>query len=125
MTSLTSRRDVRDVIEYAKITKQNLLSKIGTPITGFIRDKRYSVNMENCLKKPSPDGKPWSGLVSNFVKFQSNFKRLTIPQKIKQTLMQSPLPGNLTVQAHAKKLFGRLSAAMTWLNNRFMRKDYT
>ncbi len=109
------------VIEYAKIANQNRLSKIGTPITGFIRDCKYPTEMEDCLKHPAPDGKPWGGLVSNFLRFQSTFKRLKKSNKVKRTF----LPGNLRIPVHAEKLFGRLSRAVTWLNNRNMRKDYT
>jgi hypothetical protein len=80
--------------------------------------------MEDCLEHPSPDGKAWSGLVSNFLKFQSNFKRLTIPQKVKNKLTRSLLPGNLTVLAHAKRLFGGISRPVTRENTRIMQQDY-
>ena len=97
------------------------MSKIGTPISGFIRESKYSTEMEKCLLNPSQDGMPWGGLKSNLTLFQSNFTRLRKPGRMKQT----DLPKHLDPAGLARKLFGRISRAVTWKNNRFMQKDYT
>ena len=141
------------VIEYAKDPKSNAFLKVGRLITGYIRDKKYTFRMLSCLESISPGALPWGGVLGLISLYQQVIIKypLKIPASVNTTILTligplskaqqtikakfstglrltgKDLQSLLKNQAYPNKTlqdFGRLSSAITWLNNMFIRNDY-
>jgi len=53
--------------------------KVGTPITGFIREKQYEPDMLYCLQHPSPNAIPWDDISGNINLYQKIISKRPIP----------------------------------------------